>query len=177
MWSACVWRGETKMATEISDARAGSLVHELQLAPHPEGGFYRQLYRSESAVQPTDGRPVRASLTTIYFLLRAGQHSRWHRVRSDEVWHFYEGDPLELLVADPGVGGARPVTLGPIGRGEPVHVVPANWWQAARPLGRYALVGCTVAPGFVFEDFSLLRDEADGVAVLRAIAPDLCGLL
>lgn len=165
------------METDVSAARAAALVHELGLAPHPEGGFYRQIYRSESAVRPADDRSARASLTTIYFLLQAGQHSRWHRVRSDEVWHFYEGDPLELLVADPGVGEVRLVTLGPIGRGEPVHVVPANWWQAARPVGRYALVGCTVAPGFVFEDFSFLRDESDGADALRAIAPGVCEYL
>ena len=62
---------------------------------------FGELYRSASVVRPGDGRSPRASLTTIYFLLRAGQHSRWHRVRSDEVWHFYEGDPIELLLADP----------------------------------------------------------------------------
>lgn len=159
------------------NARADWLIRELQLEPHPEGGFYRQLYRSESAVSPADDRAVRASLTTIYFLLRAGQHSRWHRVRSDEVWHFYEGDPLELLIADPRVSAILPVTLGPVGNGDPVHVVPADWWQAARPLGRYALVGCTVAPGFVFEDFGFLRDHAAGVASLRSFAPALCGFL
>lgn len=165
------------METDSPGERALLLVRELQLAPHPEGGLYRQLYRSASVVQPVDGRPARASLTTIYFLLQAGQHSAWHRVRSDEVWHFYEGDPLELLIAEPGMRRTRAVTLAPVGTGEPVHVVPSTWWQAARPLGRYALVGCTVAPGFVFEDFSLLRDETDSVDALRAIAPDLCGLL
>ncbi len=165
------------METEPSDERAGWLVRTLELAPHPEGGFFRELYRSASVVRPGDGRSPRASLTTIYFLLRAGQHSRWHRVRSDEVWHFYEGDPIELLLADPGVTATQAATLGPIGQGEPAHVVPANAWQAARPLGRYALVGCTVAPGFEFEDFSFLRDQAFDAAALRTIAPDWCSLL
>ena len=67
------------------------------MIPHPEGGFYRELYRSSSRVQPADDRPARAALTTIYFLLVGGEVSRWHRVASDEVWHYYEGDPLELL--------------------------------------------------------------------------------
>lgn len=161
----------------MTDGGAAALISDLGLAPHPEGGYYRQIYQSPSSVQPTDDRPVRAALTTIYFLLQSGEHSRWHRVRSDEAWHFYQGDPLELLVTDPQVSEIRPVTLGPIGRGRPVHVVPAGWWQAARPLGRYSLVGCTVAPGFVFEDFGFLRDEAAGMASLRSLAPDLCGLL
>ena len=70
-----------------------ALIDRLNLWPHPEGGMHRHIYRSANVVQPADDRNARRSLTTIYFLLAAGQHSRWHRVRSDEVWHFYEGDP------------------------------------------------------------------------------------
>lgn len=157
--------------------RARALVERLELAPHPEGGFYRQIYRSTSIVQPGDGRGARRSLTTIYFLLEAGQHSRWHRVRSDEAWHFYEGDPIELLVADPEVRQITPVLLGPIGTGSPVHVVPAGWWQAARPTGAYALAGCTVGPGFEFDDFAFLRDHAAARDALRRVAPSLAALL
>ena len=95
-------------------------------------------------------------MTTIYFLLAAGQESRWHRVRSDEIWHFYEGDPLELSISPPGRERVEQLTLGPYaGTAQPVRVVEADWWQAARPLGAYTLVGCTVAPGFEFAKFEL----------------------
>ena len=77
--------------------RAADLVSVLDLRPHPEGGFYREVHRSTSRVTTGDARGERAAITTIYFLLTAGAQSRWHRVDSDEVWHFYEGDPLELL--------------------------------------------------------------------------------
>ena len=122
------------------NARVQALIDRLHLSPHPEGGFYRQTYRSASVVRPADDRPARQSLTTIYFLLDSTQHSRWHRVRSDEAWHFYEGDPAELLLLDPAGQAVVAVRLGPVGAGasEPVHVVPAGWWQAARPTARTA---------------------------------------
>src|SRR5262245_4925152 len=112
------------------DVRAQTLVDRFGLAPHPEGGFYRELYRSTSHVQPSDDRPRRAALTTIYYLLAAGQFSRWHRVRSDEVWHFYEGDPLELFVAPPSLDRVDRIVLGR-SDADPryVHTVPAEWWQ------------------------------------------------
>jgi len=161
----------------MNEDRVAELIARLSLEPHPEGGYYREVHRSPSGVQPLDDRPARAALTTIYFLLATGQHSRWHRVRSDEAWHFYEGDALELLVADPSAAHVSSVTLAPLDRGVPVHVVAAGWWQAARPLGRYALAGCTVAPGFDFADFSFLRDEPGAAAVLADARPDLASLL
>ncbi|MCX6366560.1 MAG: cupin domain-containing protein [Armatimonadetes bacterium] len=130
--------------------RAQELIETLQLTPHPEGGFFREVFRSAKTVTPSDGRPIRSALTTIYFLLPAGAYSRWHQVLSDEVWHFYEGAPLELLCDD------ERWILGPVGeRQSPTHTVPAGAWQAARSLGEYTLVGCTVGPGFEFADFSL----------------------
>lgn len=144
--------------------RAAQLIEALDLAPHPEGGFFREIYRSASRVRPADGRNDCDAATTIYFLLVEGTHSRWHRVRSDEVWHLYEGGPLELLTAPPAADQVQRLVLGAAVQSDgPVHVVPAGWWQAARPLGVYVLVGCTVAPGFVFEDFSFLRDNADAL--------------
>ena len=115
-----------------------------------------------------------ARVTTIYFLLAAGSFSAWHRVRSDEVWHWYEGEPLELLLAPPDLRNVQQRRrLGPVGVGvEPAIItVPADWWQAARPLGSYSLCGCTVAPGFEFEDFAFLRDHAaerDALRISRA---------
>lgn len=153
------------------------LVDLLRLELHPEGGHYRQVYRSCSHVQPLDGRPARPSLTTIFYLLAAGECSRWHRVRSDEAWHFYEGDPLELLLLDPALTSTSSLTLGPIGSGSPVHVVPAGWWQAARPTGLFTLAGCTVAPGFDFRDFDLLRDDAACLEVLSVLPPALLSFI
>jgi uncharacterized protein len=147
------------------------------MQPHPEGGFYRELYRSASRVQPNDDRPPRAALTTIYFLLPEGAHSRWHRVASDEVWHLYEGGPLELFQATPDGGTIDRIVLEPASAtGGPVHVVPAGQWQAARSRGAYALTGCTVGPGFDFADFSFLRDAPVALARLRQIDAALASL-
>jgi uncharacterized protein len=140
--------------------RVAELIETLELRPHPEGGFYREIYRSRSSVTTADRGP-RSALTTIYFLLAAGSASRWHQVDSDEVWHLYEGGPLEVLELMASGADLVRHRLGPIGSGSgaPVCTIPAGHWQAARPLGEYALVGCTVGPGFDFEDFRLLADD------------------
>jgi uncharacterized protein len=157
--------------------RASELIHTLDLKPHPEGGFYRETYRSASRVKEA-ARPERSALTTIYFLLAADSFSAWHRVRSDEVWHWYEGEPLELLLASPDFSTIQRRRLGPVNADiEPVMTVPADWWQAARPLGAYVLCGCTVAPGFEFEDFTFLRDHAAATEALQICAPELASLL
>jgi hypothetical protein len=118
-------------------------------------------------VRTGDDRPGRAALTTIYYLLAEGEFGRWHRVRSDEVWHLYEGGPLELLVAPPDLSAIEHRRLTAAEQGaEPVAIVPADWWQSARPLGDYALCGCTVAPGFEFEDFAFLSDDQAALAAL-----------
>lgn len=160
------------------DARARRLIEELGLQPHPEGGHYREMHRSESHVVPIDGRAQRVSCTAIYFLLAAGEHSRWHRVASDETWHHYEGGLLELLVATPDLRSVRRVLLGgPLESDGPAFTVPAHHWQAARPLDAYALAGCTVAPGFEFEDLRFLRDDAEAARQLAATAPELADLI
>ena len=92
--------------------RAAQLIADLALKPHPEGGYYREIYRSVSLVAVPARGVERASLTSIYFLLPAGERSRWHRVDSDEVWHHYEGDPLELLIAEPGFARVERMRLG-----------------------------------------------------------------
>ncbi len=141
-------------------SRPDELIAALSLLPHPEGGWYAEVFRSPSKVTPADARGARSALTTIYFLLTAGQVSRLHRVRSDEVWHHYEGAPLDLTVAPGDLVTAEHRRLGPLGAGaSPVHVVPAGWWQGARSLGDHTLVGCTVGPGFDFADFELLEPE------------------
>ena len=117
--------------------RAAELIAELSLEPHPEGGYYREIFRSPSLVSPADGRGPRAALTTIYFLLPQGSVSRWHRVASDEVWHLYEGGPLEVLELDPGCRDlSRHRLAGERTKAQaPVCTIAANRWQAARPLG------------------------------------------
>jgi hypothetical protein len=159
--------------TDVSlndDARA--LVAALGLAPHPEGGFYRETFRAPLLVAAPQGE--RAASTAIYFLLPAGTFSAVHRVRSDEVWHHYDGDPVELHTIDP-AGAHAVATLGrDLANGQrPQLVVPAGVWQAAVPAGhRFALCGCTVAPGFDFADFEMPSREA-----LVATFPGLRGVV
>ncbi|HEX6451982.1 MAG TPA: cupin domain-containing protein [Trebonia sp.] len=144
----------------------------LDLAPHPEGGWYRETWRAGPESEP-DGYPgPRAAATVIYFLLLPGEESRWHRVRSDEVWLWHSGGPLTLLdggtgdrpAAESPAGGARSVLLGPdiaVGHA-PQHVIPAGHWQAARPASdAEVLVSCVVAPGFDFADFELLPPDEE----------------
>jgi predicted cupin superfamily sugar epimerase len=125
---------------------ADRLIQLLDLKPHPEGGYFRETYR--------DSNEDRAHSTAIYFLLKAGEVSRWHRVDAAEVWHFYGGAPLELKI------GKQTYVLGPnIDEAQvPQLVVPPNAWQAARSLGDYTLAGCTVAPGFEFSKFEMAPD-------------------
>lgn len=131
---------------------ADEIIARLKLEPHPEGGHYRQTFRAGPFEQ---GQPRGAS-TAIYYLLKAGEVGHWHRVDADEVWHFYAGAPLELSMSDDGKN-VRHIQLGidlAIGE-EPQAVVPRNVWQAARSLGNWSLVGCTVAPAFEFSRFEL----------------------
>jgi hypothetical protein len=126
-----------------------------------------------------DERGPRPALTTIYFLLPQGSFSRWHQVASDEVWHLYEGGPLELLELSPSAQTVPRHRLGPVANSTeaPVCTISAGMWQAARPLREYAFVGCTVGPGFDFADFRLLADDQVLAAAVRAASPDLAMLI
>ncbi|UXI69595.1 cupin domain-containing protein [Tahibacter amnicola] len=156
--------------------RAQELIRTLRLEPHIEGGHYRRIYESASRVGYT-GNEQRAAATSIYFLLADGELSRWHRVDADEVWHFYEGQPLELLRYDPAENTLTTHTLGPASReSAPVFVVPAGMWQAARPRGAYTLVGCTVAPGYEYRGFSLLDQAPEVARQIEELNPDLMDL-
>lgn len=130
---------------------AEDIIAKLGLQPHPEGGWYRQTW-----VGPVvEGR---ASGTAILFLLQAGERSHWHRVDADEIWLWHAGAPLVLSL---GQDAASDVRLGPEVLGDQVvqAVVPAGWWQAARSLGDWTLVSCTVSPGFRFEGFELAPSD------------------
>jgi predicted cupin superfamily sugar epimerase len=129
---------------------ADQIIALLDLKPHPEGGHFRETFRDAAS----EGR---AASTAIYFLLKRGERSHWHRVDATEVWHWHAGAPLRLSIAP---GGAGPVTdhlLGAdLASGErPQGVVPPHHWQTAEGLGDWTLVGCTVAPGFDFAGFTL----------------------
>ena len=137
---------------------AEDIVRHLGLAPHPEGGHFRETYRH----RPGDGG--RGAKTAIYYLLAAGEVSRWHRVDADEIWHYYAGAPLRLSVSDDGIA-TRVMRLGiDLASGErPQALVPAEAWQSAESEGAWTLVGCTVAPAFEFEGFTLApRDWSPG---------------
>jgi uncharacterized protein len=156
--------------------RAAELIRRLTLRPHPEGGHFAEVFKSPHLVHRLEGDDNRSAMTSIYFLLAQGERSRWHQVASDEVWHYYEGDPLELIWEEQ--VELRRVQLGPVAMGrEPVAIVPAGSWQAARTQGTYTLVGCSVAPGFEFKDFVLLGDVPAEAARLRALYPELADLI
>jgi hypothetical protein len=133
---------------------ADEIIELLQLAPHPEGGSYRETWRAPTV---SNGRPAGSA---IYFLLRRGEESRWHRVDAAEAWHHYEGAPLELTVSTDGAT-EQVVALGPdLAAGQrPQFVVPADAWQSARSLGGHTLVGCTVSPAFEFAGFELAAPD------------------
>lgn len=129
---------------------ADRIIAALDLAPHPEGGWYRQTWEGPQVAG-------RASGTAIFFLLKAGEVSHWHRVDAAEIWLWHAGAPLVLRIAETAAGPARAVRLGPdVLAGEtPQALVPAGHWQAARSEGAFTLVSCTVSPGFRFAGFEL----------------------
>ncbi len=130
---------------------ASEIITALDLKPHPEGGWYRETWVADA---PAGSRPCG---TAIYFLLRHGERSHWHRVDATEIWHFYAGAPLVLSTAASAQGPARDHRLGAdLARGElPQLFVPTHHWQSAVSTGAWTLVGCTVSPGFRFSGFEL----------------------
>ena len=140
---------------------AAEIIRLLDLKPHPEGGHYRQTFRdSLTYPAPRAGQgklgAARAASTAIYFLLARGERSHWHRVDAVEIWHWHAGAPLELEIAAASGPRERIMLGNDLAAGErPQGIVPAHAWQAARSLGDWTLVGCTVAPGFEFATFEL----------------------
>ena len=150
------------------------LIQKYNLEPHPEGGWYKQTYKSSEQI-PGNALPERFGAnrtlsTAIYFLLEKENFSAFHRIKSDECWHFYAGDPLVIYVIDHNEE-LKIISLGnDLEKGQAFqYVVPANCWFASRPApgSEYCFVGCTVAPGFEFEDFELAN-----AAELSAIYPE-----
>lgn len=145
------------------------LIQTYDLAPHPEGGWYKETFRSPAKVaSPVHGK-LRNTATHIYFLLGPDDISRFHRVVHDEIWNFYTGAPLNLISYD-----GSTITQKLIGPGcqDLFHVVTGGIFQAAESTGAYSLVGCTVTPGFDFEDFSFLSDFKDERSGLISSYPE-----
>lgn len=134
---------------------AADIIKALKLTPHPEGGYFAETFRDDMTL-PGQARSVS---TAIYYLLKAGERSHWHRVDAVEIWHFYAGAPLLLSIAGPDAPAIEHI-LGPnVAVGErPQIVIPRRYWQSACSLGEWTLVGCTVAPGFEFSGFELAAE-------------------
>ena len=138
------------------------LINDLKLEPHPEGGFYREVYRSCGWLISPKNNKKRNLLTDIYYLLQRGQISRFHSVVHDEVWHFYQGAPLQLLEIDNTSHQLSKILLSSNPQNlQYKHCIKGGNWQAAFTTGEYSLVGCTVAPAFDFADFQFLKDSPD----------------
>jgi predicted cupin superfamily sugar epimerase len=149
----------------VPAGRAAELIAALDLRPHVEGGHYRRFHTAAAAPG------TRPALSAIHYLLAAGEAGAWHAVDAEEAWHYAEGDPLELLIYRPDEHRLERHRLGPLALGaKPACIVPAHAWQAARPLGEYTLVTCTVAPAFQFDGFRLLGDEPFGDVLRAALA-------
>lgn len=143
-----MWWNRT-VATTPAAPTPEHLIERFGLAPHPEGGWFVETWRGPPG---EDGRSIG---TSILFLLRAGERSHWHRVDATEIWHHHAGEPLLVEIAPEAEPRSR-VTIGDVSGGhEPLVIVPTWAWQAATPMGDWALVGCTVTPGFRFEGFEL----------------------
>lgn len=140
--------------------RVHQIIQQYNLQPHPEGGWYTQTYKSNEQVAadalPNRFGANRAFSTAIYFLLERGNFSAFHRIKSDECWHFYAGDRLNIYIIDE-TGELQIISLGSDADETFQYVVPANCWFASRPAtgSEYCFVGCTVSPGFEFDDFEL----------------------
>lgn len=141
------------------------------LTNHPEGGRFKEVYRSARIVSQGDGS-TRTALTHIYFSLNPGEVSRFHKVASDEVWNLYQGKGVILYTWD---GLQNPVSQIILSANENrfCHVIPAGQWQAAEPLSDTVLVGCSVAPGFEFSDFTLIEGDSEEAKQLLALNADL----
>ena len=175
--------GQTVLKLSLRMSKVKQLIQQYNLMPHPEGGWYKQTYKSSEQIagEALPGRfgGNRAFSTAIYFLLEKGDFSAFHRIKSDECWHFYSGDPLLVYVIQQN-GELEIISLGnDFSREQKFqHVVPANCWFAGRPApgSEYCFTGCTVSPGFEFEDFELA--DANVLSALypqhAAIIKELC---
>jgi len=157
---------------------AQKLIKTLELSPHPEGGYYKEIYRSQDKLKSPQNGEIRSAVTDIYFLLVSGQISRFHKVLHDEVWHFYEGDPLELVeIQSDSLDVSRIILGNKNGIPRYKHCIKGGNWQAAYSTGSYSLGGCTVAPGFDFADFEFLKENSAVHSAILVTNPWLLNLI
>ncbi len=128
---------------------ADRIIKQLKLQPHPEGGYYRQIFADEVKIKG------RSRSSSIYYLLKKGDRSHWHRIDAVEIWHFYSGAPLKLSLYDEKKTEEKILGADIFSNQNPQIIVPSYCWQSAVSLGEWTLVGCTVAPGFLFSNFEL----------------------
>lgn len=143
----------------------------IDLIEHPEGGRFREVFRSAKTVSGQDGK-TRSALTHIYFSLKSGEVSRFHRLTSDEIWNLYQGKGINLYTWEGTQNPPKCITLSANGN-RFCHVIPAGTWQAAEPISDTILVGCSVAPGFEFSDFTLIDSNSEEAERLISIAPEM----
>lgn len=155
--------------------RALELINKLQLTKHPEGGYYKEVFRSDVRVYSEKIKAHRQAMTDIYFLLPKGEVSKFHNVIHDEIWHFYEGDPIKLHITDEKGHNYESSILGKKNASVINYkfTVKGEYWQAAETMGDYSLVGCTVGAGFDFEDFKLLDRESEMSSTICQNNPEL----
>lgn len=152
--------------------RAKELIKRFNLIQHPEGGYFREVYRSEKKGMIDAQGNLRSWMTDIYFLLTQQDISRFHRVEYDEIWHFYEGAPVIITEIQPDTLDRNETILG---RSDLAykHCIRGNNWQSARSLGKYSLVGCTMSPGFEFDNLEIMAGDKDIATSILRKYPDL----
>jgi predicted cupin superfamily sugar epimerase len=143
------------------------IIEKYQLEPHSEGGYFKEVYRSDQILQSSIHQEKRNSVTHIYFLLTKDQVSCFHKVLHDEIWNFYEGSSLKLIEFDKGK-----INETVLDNDNYVKVVKGGVYQAAESSGEYSLVGCSVAPGFDFKDFSFINSKSKELVDIKNKFPD-----
>ena len=136
------------------DKSSSEIINKFKLSPHPEGGWFREIIRSENLVTRNDGHK-RNNITSIYYLLFKSEKSKWHRVNSsDEIWIYLQGAPLNLYIIDDN----EELRNKKLDSNNPIEMIPSGYWQAANTTGEFTLTSCCVGPGFDFKDFEMLRN-------------------
>ena len=152
------------------------IIKKLNLSKHDEGGYFRQTYKSDLIVQPQKESYTRSSATHIYYFLSKGMHSRFHKVKHDEIWNLYDGEGVRIYIYDDKNNKVDEQILSNLDF--KFHaVVQGDLWQAAEPIGEFVLVGCTVTPGWELEDEEYLSDNPEVMVKLNKLRPDLKRLI
>ena len=148
------------------DKNSSVIINKFKLSPHPEGGWFREILRSENQVTRNDGHQ-RNNITSIYYLLCKNEISKWHRLNSsDEIWIYLQGAPLILYSLDE---SNKELTNIRLDSNNPIEMIPSGYWQAASSTGEFTLTSCCVGPGFDFKDFEMLKNVDPSLRPAKAI--------